>query len=93
MNVKSKFGLQGIRRRTVLLSVFLLVITVLVFSYLFFASNDSKDPTPIIPKTTETDLKNTINNATEPTVITLENDLQLTESLTISCWQKCHPNK
>lgn len=84
MNAKSKFNLQGIRSKKILLSVFLLLITVIIFSgCIYVFQNISQQESFPSRSMTQTELKEAVNNAIEPTVITINGDIQLTEPLTI----------
>lgn len=89
-NVRFKFDLQGIRigRRKVLFFVSLLFIIVLVSSCLFLVFTNAfpfmtKTPETSITTTSEAELEEAVNDAVEPTVITLDNDIQLTKPLII----------
>jgi hypothetical protein len=89
-NVGFKFDLHGIRigRRKVLFFVSLLFIIVLVSSCLFLVfTNDfpfmTKTPETSITTTSEAELEEAVKDAVEPTVITLDSDIQLTKPLII----------
>jgi hypothetical protein len=84
MNDKAKFNLHGIGSKKVLLSVSLLLITVLIFSgYICVFRNISQSESFPSGSMNETELKEAVNNAVGPTVITIDRDIQLTEPLTI----------
>jgi hypothetical protein len=58
-------------------------MAVIVLFCIFFAYNVVDDSSPFMIRITESDIKNAVNNAIEPIVVVLDNDVRLTESLTI----------
>ena len=78
--VRLKFDLHGIRSRKFLFATSVLLIIVLVFSCIFFAVNNASY---VMTKTSEVNLREEVNNAVGPTVITLDSDVELTEPFII----------
>jgi hypothetical protein len=79
-SVRFKFDLHGIRSRKFLFATSLLLIIVIVFSCIFFAVNNASN---VMIKTSEVKLREKVNNAVGPTVITLDGDVELTEPFII----------
>jgi hypothetical protein len=82
INVTSQFG--GHRRKLLLVSLLIAVLIITsMFIYVFFVQHDTSPVSGDVAVRTEVELVNAVDNAVEPIVITFDNDIQLTSSLTI----------
>src|SRR5215469_1788453 len=92
-NTKTKFNKHHKKLLlTTILLIAILLTTLLIYTISTHKINENPSPPtetpPPIPKITiqvksETELNNAINNTTEPTIITLNTDIKLTNPLTI----------